>query len=187
MQFSRVVSFFFVLLTFGVFALAVPAQRAASPADIIPILTNLKSEILPILSQITSTVASGNATSDSIAPLVDGIVADIHAAASSLQGLSTKRSLETLEKRQSVDDVATLVASIIEDITPPLNNLLGDAASIPDLGSLLGGMDTSMDDLLNGLEMLLPGILTFVANLLIDVAGSLESLALGLTLSSLGL
>ncbi|EIN05657.1 hypothetical protein PUNSTDRAFT_115632 [Punctularia strigosozonata HHB-11173 SS5] len=187
MQFSRVVSFFVVVLTFGVFALAVPAKRAASPADIIPILTDLQTEILPILGQINSTVASGNATSDSIAPLVGELVTDLSAAASSLQGLSAKRSLETIEKRQSDDDVATLVASIIEDLTAALDNLLGDAASIPDLGSLLAGVDTSLDQVLTGLETLLAGVLNLVANLLVDVAGLLESLALGLTLASLGL
>ncbi|KAH7316375.1 hypothetical protein B0J17DRAFT_751033 [Rhizoctonia solani] len=61
------------------------------------------------------------------------------------------------------------------------------AVTIPLLGGLLAGVDTSLNQVLLGLSILLQGVLRLVANLLISVAQLLRNLALGLSLGTLGL
>jgi hypothetical protein len=50
-------------------------------------------------------------------------------------------------------------------VTNALDGLLADASSIPALGGLLAGVDTSLNQVLLGLEVLLAGVLNLVANL----------------------
>lgn len=63
----------------------------------------------------------------------------------------------------------SLLTSVLssQDITNALDTLLGDASAIPELGDLLAGVDTSLDQVLTGLEILLAGasVLNLVANL----------------------
>lgn len=61
----------------------------------------------------------------------------------------------------------SLLTSVLssQDITNALDSLLGDASAIPELGDLLAGVDTSLDQVLTGLEILLAGVLNLVANL----------------------
>jgi len=162
---------------------AAVVEKRSSTADIETVFNTLKGSTDSILPQITSLVSGGNATDDTVTPLINDLTAALDTATASLATLTPVSS----SKRQSDDDIANLIAGIITDITNALDGLLGDAASIPDLGSLLAGVDTSLDQVLVGLETLLAGVLNLVANLLVDVAGLLKSLAFGLTLASLGL
>ena len=111
---------------------------------------------------INSTIAAGNVSDDSVTPSINEITSVLGTAASSLSGLSASSSKV---KRQSDDDIANLVAGIITDLTETLDGLLASASSIPDLGSLLSGIDSSLNQVLVGLETLLAGVLELVANL----------------------
>ncbi|EJD01719.1 uncharacterized protein FOMMEDRAFT_158873 [Fomitiporia mediterranea MF3/22] len=189
MLFTRIVSFFVVSVTFGTMALAIPSPVTAEVAkrdnaQIEQVFTTLKSSTDSILPQIQSIASSGNATDDNVTPLVNQLVAALDTATSSLSGLSP--SSRALIKRQSEDDIASLVAGIVSDIANGISGLQS-AASITDLDTLLGGIDSSLNQVLLGLEILLAGVLHLVANLLVDVAGLLNQLAFGLTLGTLGL
>ncbi|KAL5529899.1 hypothetical protein ACEPAF_6156 [Sanghuangporus sanghuang] len=190
MLFTRIIPFFAMSLTFGSLALSGPAAAGTEltkrdNADIEQVFTTLKTSTDSILPQIQSAAASGNATDDNVTPLITQLVSALNSASSSLSGLSS--SSRTLNKRQSDSDIATLVAGIIEDISGALEDLVGDAASIPDLGVLFSGIDAALAEVLTGLEILLSGVLQLVADLLTDVAGLLNQLAFGLTLGALGL
>ncbi|KAJ7704846.1 hypothetical protein B0H17DRAFT_1126482 [Mycena rosella] len=158
-------------------------EKRASTADIETVFNTLKSSTDSILPQITALVSGGNATDDTVTPLINDLTGALDTATASLAALPATTS----SKRQSDDDIANLVAGIITDVTNALDGLLGTASTIPALGGLLAGVDTSLNQVLIGLETLLAGVLTLVANLLVDVAGLLKSLALGLTLATLGL
>ncbi|KAJ7133364.1 hypothetical protein C8R44DRAFT_611059 [Mycena epipterygia] len=177
----------FLLSTTFVSASPAPAaglsvvDKRASTADIETVFNTLKNSTDAILPQITALVTAGNATDDTVTPLINDLTSALNTTTASLTGLSAS------SKRQSDDDVANLVAGIITDIANALDGLLGTASTIPGLGELLAGVDTSLNQVLVGLETLLAGVLNLVANLLVDVAGLLRSLAFGLTLATLGL
>ncbi|KAJ7912901.1 hypothetical protein B0H13DRAFT_2472452 [Mycena leptocephala] len=179
----------FLLSTTFVSASPTPAagvalvDKRATTADIETVFNTLKGSTDSILPQITSLVSSGTATDATVTPLINELTAAFDTATASLATLSPVE----LRKRQSDDDIANLVAGILTDVTNALDGLLGEAASIPALGGLLAGVDTSLNQVLLGLEILLAGVLNLVATLLVDVAGLLRSLALGLTLATLGL
>ncbi|KAJ7065658.1 hypothetical protein C8F01DRAFT_1351640 [Mycena amicta] len=156
-------------------------DKRASTADIQGVLDTLQSSVGSILPQIDSLVSGGTATDATVTPLINDLTAALDTATSSLAALPASR------KRQSDDDIANLVAGLITDISNTLDGLLGAAITIPALGGLLAGVDTSLNQVLKGLETLLAGVLNLVANLLVDVAALLRSLALGLTLATLGL
>lgn len=142
-----------------------------------------------------------NPSEENITPLFEDLISQIDAATAEIN------ALEPSAKRQAGDDeVAALVALIVTDLTTTLGGLLGALAGIPTLGGLFAGLDASLNQLLKGLEGLLAGVLNLVATyvfppsrvrgsadasdsarLLVNVAGLLRKLALGLTLASLGL
>ncbi|KAJ7174073.1 hypothetical protein C8R43DRAFT_1058065 [Mycena crocata] len=158
-------------------------DKRASTADIQTVFNTLKTSTDSILPQINALVSSGTATDETVTPLVNDLTTALDTATASLAALPAT----SVSKRQSDDEIANLVAGIITDVTNALDGLLGTAATIPALGGLLAGIDTSLNQVLLGLEILLAGVLRLVANLLVDVAGLLRSLALGLTLGTLGL
>jgi len=180
MRFSTV----FTLVSFVLAAVASPAPLVKRDnAAIEGVLNTLKGSTDTILPQFTSLVQANNASSATVTPLFTELTTALDAATASLAALAPASAA----KRQSDDDIANLVAGLLTDITNALSGLLGSAATIPELGGLLAGVDTSLNQVLNGLETLLAGVLHLVANLLVDVAGLLNQLAFGLTLASLGL
>ncbi|KAJ7615608.1 hypothetical protein DFH06DRAFT_1483952 [Mycena polygramma] len=164
-------------------AAGVALVERSSTADIQTVFTTLKGSTDSVIPQINALVSGGNATDETVTPLITDLTTAFNTATASLATLSPVEQA----KRQSDDDIANLVAGIITDVTQALDGLLGEAASIPALGGLLAGLDTSLNQVLLGLEILLAGVLNLVATLLVDVAGLLRSLALGLTLATLGL
>ncbi|KAF7364578.1 Sc15 protein [Mycena venus] len=162
---------------------AAVVEKRSSTADIESVLNTLKSSTDTILPQITALTSGGTASDATVTPLISDLTAALDTASASLATLSPVES----RKRQSDDDIANLVAGIVTDVANALDGLLSEASTIPDLGTLLAGVDTSLNQVLVGLETLLAGVLNLVATLLVDVAGLLRSLALGLTLASLGL
>jgi hypothetical protein len=123
--------------------------------------------------------SGGNASDDTVTPLINDLTAAFDTATASLATLSPVEA----RKRQSDDDIADLVAGILTvrsftcliikahcsycvwDVAGALGGLLADASSIPALGGLLAGVDTSLNQVLLGLEVLLAGVLKLVANL----------------------
>ncbi|CAK5277784.1 unnamed protein product [Mycena citricolor] len=160
---------------------ALSVDKRASSADVSGVVTTLQTSVGSILPQIDSLVSSGSATDQTVTPLIGQLTTALDTAVIALGELPLSR------KRQSTDQVANLVAGIIKDITTTLDGLTQTASTVPGLGGLLAGVDTSLNQVLIGLETLLAGVLNLVANLLVDVAGLLRSLALGLTLATLGL
>ncbi|KAF7309257.1 Sc15 protein [Mycena indigotica] len=164
---------------------AAPAPVAAvdkrANADIAGVLDTLTTTVGTILPQIDSLVSSGTATDATVTPLVNDLTGAFDTATAALAALPASR------KRQSDDDIAKTVAALLTDVANTLDGLLGTAATVPTLGVLLGGIDTSLAQVLRGLETLLAGVLNLVANLLTNVAALLRNLALGLTLAALGL
>ncbi|TDL20465.1 hypothetical protein BD410DRAFT_725859 [Rickenella mellea] len=161
MQYSRIVSLFLVFLSFCLATLANPVNKRDNAA-IEAVFTTLKASSDTILPQITSLASGGTATDDTVTPLINDLTAALDTATASLGALD---ATSILKKRQSSDDIANLVAGIITDITNALDSLLGTASTIPALGGLLAGVDTSLNQVLKGLEQLLAGVLNLVANL----------------------
>jgi hypothetical protein len=142
---------------------------------------------------------STHPTFASAAPFVSEIIVELTAASGKIHAIKPAKS----SKRQSDTDAADLTASIVSQIAST-TALLGGTSSDSIVSSLLPGLDSALDTVLTDLETLLAGVLTLVATLyvfslhvfeclltcsfsLVDVAGILENLALGLTLGSLGL
>ncbi|KAF7340512.1 Sc15 protein [Mycena sanguinolenta] len=189
---------------------AAVVEKRSSTADVEAVLNTLKSSADSILPQISTSskfihgflltcipaaalTSAGTATDATITPLINDLTTALDTATSSLGDLTPVSLLGSLKKRQSEADIANLVAEIVTDIAQALDTLLADASEIPDLGTLLSGVDTALNQVLSGLETLLAGVLALVSVLcvfpvvLVDVAGLLSSLGLGLTLGSLGL
>ncbi|KAJ7094727.1 hypothetical protein B0H15DRAFT_136692 [Mycena belliarum] len=179
----RFTSLFFLASTAFVAASPVLEERQ-STADIQTVLATLQSATGAILPQIDALVSGGNATDDTVTPLVTSLTGALDIATAALAVLPAPTGAA---KRQSNDEIAKVVAGLITEITKTLDGLLGSAATIPGLGNLLGGLDASLNQVLKGLERLLAGVLNLVAQLLVDVAKLLRALAFGLTLASLGL
>lgn len=152
-------------------------------ADISGILTTLKTDLAGPLAGITALTLSGNVTEQNITPLLNSVTASLNTAATSLSGLSPS----DLRKRQTDDELANLVAGIINDIAKALQGLEANLATIPLLAGLLSGIDVALNQVLLGLGILLKGVLNLVAQLLVNVAALLRNLAFGLSLGTLGL
>ncbi|KAJ7172813.1 hypothetical protein C8R43DRAFT_874035 [Mycena crocata] len=161
----------------------VAVEKRASTADVQAVFNTLKDSTDTILPQINALVSGGTATDDTVTPLIKELTSAVYVATASLNGMQVDFDIA---RRQSDDEIAILVAGIVTDITNALDGLAGSAASIPALTGLLTGLDSSLHEVLLGLETLLAGVLNLVANLLVDVAALLRSLALGLTLTALG-
>ncbi|EEB98636.1 hypothetical protein MPER_01822 [Moniliophthora perniciosa FA553] len=153
----------FTFVSFGFVAANPIANEVAKRdnADIQTVLTTLKDQTDAILPQIIDLSNSGDASDDTVTPLINQLTTALNAATASLGDLEPASS----RKRQSDDDIANLTAGIVTDITNALTSLSAQAAAIPTLGVLLGGVDTSLAQVLRGLETLLAGVLRLVANL----------------------
>jgi len=187
MQYFRALSVVLFVLSLGSICLASPTGSdiivKRDNADIKTVFDALKAKTDSILPQITTLTSAGNATSDSITPLLTDLTSALTDAKTSLAGLSPS----ALSKRQSDDELAALVAGIINDIVAALQTLVGDLSTIPLLAGLLAGVDSALNEVLLGLGILLKGVLTLVADLLRNVAGLLTDLSFDLTLGTLGL
>ncbi|KAJ6479106.1 hypothetical protein C8R45DRAFT_359077 [Mycena sanguinolenta] len=163
---------------------AAVVEKRSTAADVETVLNTLKSSTDSILPQITALTSAGTATDATITPLINDLTTALDTATSSLGALTPVPVLSGLLSEAAV---ASLIAGIVTDVAQALDTIPTDASAIPDLSSLLGGVDTALSQVLSGLETLLAGVLALVSVLLADVAGLLNSLGLGLTLGLLGL
>jgi hypothetical protein len=90
-------------------------------------------------------VSSGVITGDAVYPLVEQVTAALDAASASLAAIEPGTSLSSLMARQTNDEVANLVAGIVKSIATTLNALLPSLSTLPLLGGLLTGVDTSLN------------------------------------------
>jgi hypothetical protein len=177
-------SFGLTAVTASPVAAVAAVEKRDVNSDVNSVLQGLQGKTNTILPQITALTQGGLVTELAITPLLNDLKSAIDTATADLSKIPHTTSAS---KRQSNEQIAQLVASIITDITHALDNLVGDLATIPILGGLLNGIDASLSQLLHGLEGLLAGLLNLVATLLVDVAALLRQLAFALTLGSLGL
>ncbi|KAF9016404.1 hypothetical protein BDZ89DRAFT_1166257 [Hymenopellis radicata] len=165
----------FVALTVFSFtsALVTPPTKRDN-ADVLNILTTLKSSTDSILPQIDSLVASQQASSASLTPLFNQVQAALTTATSSIQGLPALGN----KKRQTDDELTSLATQIIEDINTSTTN----ANSATPLGFpiVISQFTFALDKLLIDLDVIVPGILQGVVVLLDDVVGVVVALLLTL-------
>ncbi|KAH8115047.1 hypothetical protein DFH11DRAFT_1762324 [Phellopilus nigrolimitatus] len=185
MLFTRAVSFLAFFTTLVVFTSANPVlgvrSSDSSSATVSSVFTTLKSQADAVLPQFSSLVASGNATSSTVTPLVNQLVSALNTAHGSLTAAPAG---SRLVKRQSDDAIAAQIAGVVSDIANGLNPIIG---VVPGLDVILLGLDTALDEVLISVGVLLEGILVLVSSLLVDVAVILQGLGLGVVLGLLGL
>jgi hypothetical protein len=160
-------------------------NSSATTADYAPYMQQLN-DALTTASSSLSTIKSTRAiverqSETEIATTVAGVV--------SVRAAERRRLLSNANTPLSCQSIATTLDGIVDTSV---------------ISSLLPGLDTDLNAVLSGLETLLAGVLNLVATLfviifrpfgsvltacysLVDVAGLLQNLALGLTLGSLGL
>ncbi|QRV92860.1 Sc15 protein [Ceratobasidium sp. AG-Ba] len=152
-------------------------------SDIVAVMTKLNQTVGGILGQMDNLVSSKQAKVGTIAPLVAELNNALRGGALELSKLSPA----SLRRRQSDEQVAQITASLVTAIATTLKSVTQALGGLPVLGGLLTGIDTSLNQVLFGLSVLLQGVLRLVANLLTNVAQLLRNLAFGLSLGTLGL
>jgi len=114
-------------------------------------------------------------------PPIESLIAALNTAKTSL----AKLPKSSVSKRQSSDELASLVAGIVNAIVQVVATLVADLSIIPLLAGLLLGVDAALAEVLLGLGIVLKGVLTLVAALLINVATLLKDIAFDLTYGAL--
>jgi len=151
-------------------------------AEIKSVLITLKSKTDVILPKITALSSSKSVTEASITPLLTELTTALSESSVSLVALHFSS-----HKRQSDDELAALIAGIINDIVAALETLMGDLSTIPLLAGLLADVDGALNEVLVGLGILLQGVLNLVPQLLVNVADLLRDIGLDLTFGTLGM
>ncbi|KAJ7676741.1 hypothetical protein DFH06DRAFT_976328 [Mycena polygramma] len=134
-------------------------DKRASTAAVQTVFTKLKSSTDSILPQIDALVTGGKASEATVTPLIGELTTALNTATVSLS------SLPPSFKRQTEDEVATLIAGIITEISTTLSGLSGSAAAIPAIGTLIIPIDVALQELLVGLDVVLTGVVTLVSGL----------------------
>ncbi|KAF8318100.1 hypothetical protein DL93DRAFT_2165141 [Clavulina sp. PMI_390] len=189
MRFSTILGAF-ALFSFSSIVAASPVIPGAGvqlerrdTASVYAKLQDLKTANEEPLSQISALVSSGSVTYDAVKTPIDTIITNINTAKGEVAALRRRGLVE----RQSGDELADLVAEIVEAVVDVLETLVGDLATIPLLATLLTGVDAALANLLSELELLVAGLLELVAQLLTNLSTILTDLAFDLTLAALGL
>ncbi|KAJ7463460.1 hypothetical protein B0H11DRAFT_85422 [Mycena galericulata] len=152
-------------------------DKRTSTASVENVVTTLKSSTDSILPQIDALASSGKASSATVTPLIGQLTTALNTATASLS------SLPISSKRQTQDQVATVVAGVITSISTTLNGV----SAIPEFGTFIIPIDVALEELLVGLDVVLAGVLTLVSGLLVSVSVLLNELGLGLVFILLGL
>ncbi|KAJ6567574.1 hypothetical protein DFH09DRAFT_1468949 [Mycena vulgaris] len=180
-----------IVLALGLFASASPtssreAEVAARdtvpnasvlPLTVFSVFQTLKVVTDAILPGIDTIVAAegpaGNA--GSVAPLLTELTDALNTATTSLSSLSPG------DAGAANEDIATLVASVLDGVNTALNKL------VPKLGlnGLLTPVDGAVTGLLTSLGGILPPVLALVGGILIPVGGVVGGLLSGLGLAGL--
>ncbi|KAF5347659.1 hypothetical protein D9758_014857 [Tetrapyrgos nigripes] len=159
-------------------------HRAELNITVGSVLNTLQDQVNTILPQIQNL---DNANAKTLSPLIDDLTEALDNAADDLSRIHASGKVDDKAKRQSNDNTANLIATIVRDITLTLDNVVVTANELPVVGPLFNGVDKSLNRVLFGVGSLAQGVLKLVANLVLNVAGIPGSLGLGLTLGALGL
>jgi hypothetical protein len=89
--------------------------------------------------------SSGNASEATAAPLLTSVATAINSATASLQAIDPTGEVR-LAMRQSGNELADLVAGIINSILQAVNTLVGDLGGISLLSGLLSGIDAALSN-----------------------------------------
>ncbi|KAL5519348.1 hypothetical protein ACEPAH_1031 [Sanghuangporus vaninii] len=180
MLFSRVISFLVFSLTLGTFAVGKPVTTRSDVTFVQSVFTSLQSNTNNILPQIKGLTAEGNATNESVGPLIIELI-------SALQGTQGSVALiGPISSNASNDTLVELIAETIADIVGTLD-LLANSTDITDLSGLLSGIDLALAEILLGLDVIVAGVITLVATLLAGLTVSLEDIGFGQTITALKL
>ncbi|KAJ7500009.1 hypothetical protein FB451DRAFT_1162409 [Mycena latifolia] len=185
-----------LVLALGIFASASPTpsrdvevtardtvpNTSVLPLTVFSVFQTLKvavDAILPgigkLLSNHLSTIRGPAGSAGSVAPLLTELADALNTATTSLASLSPG------DAGAANEDIATLVASILDSVNTSLNKL------VPKLGldGLLTPLDGALTGLLTSLGGILPPVLTLVGGILIPVGGIVGGLLSGLGLAAL--
>ncbi|KIY44832.1 hypothetical protein FISHEDRAFT_77243 [Fistulina hepatica ATCC 64428] len=171
------------------FVSAAPAKneiQSRSDLDILNALTTLQTTTVPLLAELDSLAALSTATDDTVTPITDQILAALTAATDTVDAISSDDRRRAVKSRQTDGDIATLLATIIEDILDALDSLLPFADSITTLDTINSGLDGQTNTLIGAIDVLVDDLLTALAQLLNDVANIIVTLAWDLTGATLG-
>jgi len=175
MLFARIASFFFAVLTLGLFALANPVEKRQT--DPTALVNSLQSQITSLTSQLqginTNTPANQILAQELFSQLIDAIEeAAIQAKAGSLR------------KRQTDTAVADVLGSIISTLGTVLTPVV---AVLPIVGPLVAEIDVALNGLVVSLDVVVTGLIDTLDSLLVGVAGILNGLGLTVLLGTLSL
>ncbi|KAJ6487076.1 hypothetical protein C8R47DRAFT_1127673 [Mycena vitilis] len=156
----------------------VVVDKRAQTAGLNTVFTKLKSSTDSILPQIDALVSSGRANQATMTPLIGKLATAINTATTSVS------SLPISSKRQTEDEVVTLLAGIVSEIFTTLQGVADSAAAIPGLPI---PVDTALAELLVALDVVAFGLVTLVAGILTSLAVLLPQIGLGSVAAILGL
>ncbi|KIJ26832.1 hypothetical protein M422DRAFT_191687 [Sphaerobolus stellatus SS14] len=158
MFFSRVFSF--AVLSLSVISAAAtpvaPKKRAVS--DVLAVVGTLQSSTGTILPQIDSLANSGSATQANISPLLANLVDALNTASTSLNAMQAN----SVTGSSNAKEVSNAAAPVVKNVATSLNNL---KVQKPELASLFVpfGIDTALNELLVGLDVVVVGLGTLLS------------------------
>ncbi|KAL5533856.1 hypothetical protein ACEPAG_316 [Sanghuangporus baumii] len=179
MLFSRVISFLAFSFTLGTIAAGKPVATR-SEVTVQDMFTSLQSNTQNILPQIKGLAAEGNATNESVGPLVIELISVLRGTQGSLTLIGPISS----DARN--DSLVELIADIVTDIVETLD-LLANSTDITDLSGLVSGADFALADVLLGLDVILVGVTALVATLLTGLTVPLGAIGFVQTITALKL
>ncbi|KAK0194788.1 hypothetical protein F5146DRAFT_1022770 [Armillaria mellea] len=152
---------------------------------VLDIVTDLKGIADQILPEIEGLVKNNTLTQDLVMPLVNDLIGAIKNATSQLGSLD-KTSVAV---GGSNEDLATLVAGIITDVSGTMDGLTSasiDTSSL-DVGSILLDIGGVLAGLVGALVAIVGGLLLLLLPILLPVVGLVVTLVVGLVGGLLGL
>ncbi|KLO12469.1 hypothetical protein SCHPADRAFT_890783 [Schizopora paradoxa] len=178
MLFTRVASFFFAVLTFGLFAFANPVTNANKRAvDPTTLVTNLQSQINSLTAQLQGITSNTPANEILAQELFSQLIATIEEA-------NAQAQTGSLLKRQTDTAVADVLGSIVSTLAVVLTPIVG---VLPILGPLVPEIDVALNGLVVSLDVVVTGLIDTLNSLLVGVAGILNGLGLTILLGTLSL
>ncbi|EPQ52611.1 hypothetical protein GLOTRDRAFT_95490 [Gloeophyllum trabeum ATCC 11539] len=167
-------------------------------------VASLQQATSPILNQITDLINEGNASVDTVTPVIADLVAAINAASSSLVGLPSVRVKRATNDTDGIASTmgnlisvhtcnfhafgSTLFTSIVQDITFTMDGLTKTDMALADVQAMLLPMDDALGTFLQQVGSFIAGLLADIVGFLVGgVVTILTYLLLNSILMSLGL
>ncbi|KAI5475492.1 hypothetical protein MNV49_001347 [Pseudohyphozyma bogoriensis] len=173
MLFARILSVA-LLFTASTAAMEKRSARRDVQALVKTTLTITQFQVQTISTQIQNTLADESLTAEQIAAKVqkgvtrlEGIITD---AATQVGGFSLKARKRGIEERELTDDIAELIAELIETVVNLLDAIQAQVEPIPQLGpvlaQLIGTINAPLQQLLLAVNAQIDGVLAMVGQLL---------------------